>query len=109
MSDSKCEFRPSAWATAGMIKASGGGVFFGVFATGATRLTETLELDDVGPPAFVPRRPLTEEPPLKATVTAPVFVPTPRPVVAAVTVIVMPLAGRVPVVGLTVSQGWSVV
>src|ERR1051326_1088176 len=40
-SDWKLELMPPAWATAGMMSASGGGVFFEPGATGCTRLTLT--------------------------------------------------------------------
>src|SRR5579859_8121384 len=74
MSDSNVEDSPSACATAGMISASGGGVFFGVFATGATRLTERFDVPLL-PPSNGFKRLCAEVPP-NVTVTEPVLVPT---------------------------------
>src|SRR5258708_31985718 len=43
------ELMPSAWATAGMISASGGGVLFGVGCAGETRLTEMVVVPELAP------------------------------------------------------------
>src|ERR1700738_4283347 len=99
MSESKCEERPFACATAGMKSASGGGVFLGVLDTGATRLTEMFVVDFVVVSLGTNRR-VTAEPPLNTTFTAPVFVPTSRLDATAVTVSVVPDAETTPVAGL---------
>src|SRR5438132_319423 len=104
MSDSKCEDTPSACATAGIISASGGGVFFLVGDIGWVRLTEMFEVDVVVPP-FDTTLPPTEEPPLKVTVTPPVLVPTPRPTGVARTVSVIGPWVTIPVDGVRVSHG----
>src|SRR5205823_4391529 len=97
-SDWKLELMPPAWATAGMISASGGGVFFDPGETGCTRLTFTVVDDDV---AFAPV--LLDEP--KRTEIAAVLVPTGRPSVFAVTVSTSVSEVVTPLAGVTVTHG----
>src|SRR3954466_14452706 len=102
-SDWNLELMPSAWATAGMMRASGGGAFFATGATGWPRLTETVVFD-AGLVSSALRLPLLDADP-KVTLTAPLLVPTGSPSVFAVTVSVVPSAGPVPLEGETVSHG----
>src|SRR5438270_5489965 len=73
-SDWNLELMPSAWATAGVIRASGGGALFDVGETGCTRLTETVVVAG----GVVPRGAIRDEPldDPKLTLTAPLLVPT---------------------------------
>src|SRR5438105_2692109 len=102
-SDWNFELMPSAWATAGMISASGGGAFFVVGETGCTRLTETVVVAG----GVLPSAPMCDEPldDPKLTLTAPLLVPTGRPSVFAVTSRVVPPGATVPLEGETVSHG----
>src|SRR5437764_9240525 len=68
-SDWNFELMPSAWATAGMISASGGGAFFDVGETGCTRLTETVVVAGGVVPSGVLRDEPVDGP--KLTFTAP--------------------------------------
>src|SRR5262249_23529278 len=98
-SDWKRALTPATLATAGMISASGGGVFLAADTYGATRLTETcvvvvfLSSAPSAPPAEL----------LRATL--PVVVPGGRPGVCATTLRISPPAGTLPLDGATVSHG----
>src|SRR5438094_5646809 len=109
MSDWNFELTPSACATAGMMSASGGGPLFAFGATGCTRFTEIVVVDD-GLVSSATRLPfaLPDADP-NVTLTAPLLVPTGRPSVFAVTFSVVPSAATVPLEGETVSHGWFVV
>src|SRR5439155_19833145 len=106
-SDWNCELMPAACATAGMIKASGGGPLFGVEETGATRLTEMVVVDP-GVPSRGAMRLFDALLTPKLTSTAPVLVPIGNPFGSAVTSRVMPPAGTTPDDGLTLSHGTCV-
>src|ERR1051325_8758939 len=103
-SDWKLELMPPAWATAGMIRASGGGVFFEPGETGWTRLTLTVVALDVACARAEPKRTEIEA----------VLVPTGRPAVLAVTVsvrvseVVVPLDGSIEIHGsfAVAVKGW---
>src|SRR5687767_12842702 len=90
-----------------MIRELGGGSDLPPGVTGVTRLmvigaeVRTWLLFATGPP------PVPLE--LMTTVTVPVFAPGGRSVGLTVTVIVVPLVGTVPDVGLMVMNGWSAV
>src|SRR5512140_2524860 len=87
-----CVVGVSTCAMAGMMSALAGGASFGVGCTGLTRLTET------GTEAIVP-------PPDDVTFTVPVFDPNGSPVEVAVTVIVVPVGGSVPLEGDALRNG----
>src|ERR1041385_1635169 len=96
--DWKVELMPPACATAGMMRASGGGVFFEPGEIGWTRLTLTVVDVDV---EFAPMRLGAA----KSTEIAAVLVPTGRPLVFAVTVSVSVLPVVVPLDGVTLTHG----
>src|SRR5262245_26756023 len=98
---------PAAWATAGMISASGGGPLFGVDDTGCVRLTEMVVVPEL--PSRGAIRDFDAPAVPKMTSTAPVLVPTGRPAGSAMTSRAMPPAGTVPEEGLTFSHGTFVV
>src|ERR1051325_1766193 len=95
---------PPAWATAGMIRASGGGVFFEPGETGWTRFTFTVVALDVACARAEPKRTEIEA----------VLVPTGRAAVLAVTVsvrvseVVVPLEGSMVIHGsfAVAVKGW---
>jgi len=86
---------PLTCVTTGMISALFGGSDLLPGATGVTRLTESGTLATVVPP--------------EVTVTVPVFAPGGRLLGFAVTVTVVPPGGIVPLDGVTVRYGLSVV
>src|SRR5690349_7460091 len=92
---------PLAWATAGMISASGGGADFGVGETGVTLLTVIVGVRNVVACALAPPR--AEE--LSVICTEPRLVPRGRLLVLAVTVSVVPPAATTPDDGVTESHG----
>src|SRR3954453_17752987 len=98
-SDWKLELMPPAWATAGMIRASGGGVFLEPGATGCTRLTLTVV--EVEVEVDVALAPVGLGAPRRTEMEA-VLVPTGRPSVVAVTVRTMVLGAATPLAGMTV-------
>src|SRR5687767_668175 len=93
---------PAVFATAGMIIASGGGVFFGAGVTGVTRFT-LMVLTLVVPWVVTPPRLAAAN----EIEIAPVWPPMPRPDVFAVAVSTVPSAPTTPEAGVTVSHGTS--
>src|SRR5713226_1963479 len=91
-----------------MIKASGPGLLFGVGDTGCTTFTDIVVVV-AGGLSSGETRPFEEAERPKATVTAPVFVPTGNRVGSAVTSRVMPSGGTTPDDGVTLSHGWFAV
>src|SRR4051794_5565847 len=104
-SDWNFELMPSAWATAGMISASGGGPFLDVGETGCTRLTETVVVAGGLSPRGTMRECDAPVGDANVTFTAPLLVPTGSPSVFAVTLRVVPSGATVPLDGETVSHG----